>query len=105
MNARSVVLAIVIALFGLLSAEALLDVGYIGIFTSHLQSWAGMQVITDLVIACTLIVVWIHQDARARGVNPWPYIVLTLVAGSFGPLVYLLVRSLGSDRRAVAAQA
>jgi hypothetical protein len=103
MNARSVALAIVIALFGMLTAEALLDVGYIGIFTSHLDSWAGMQVLTDLVIACTLIIVWMHQDARARGVNPWPYIVLTLAAGSFGPLVYLLVRSFGTDRRAVTA--
>jgi hypothetical protein len=35
-------------------------------------------------------------DGRARGINPWPFVVITVVAGSFGPLFYLVARELRS---------
>jgi len=92
MSGRFMLLVVVIAAFGLLTAEALLDVGYFGIFEMHMQSWAGMQVLTDLVIVCLLACVWMVQDARARGLSAWPFIVLTFAAGSFGPLFYLAWR-------------
>ena len=41
-------------------------------------------------------------DAKQRGVNPWPFVLVTLVAGSFGPLSYLLLRELRARRRAAA---
>lgn len=37
-------------------------------------------------------------DARQRGLNPWPYVFITVVAGSFGPLAYLLRREWGARR-------
>lgn len=87
-----------IALFGALTTLALLDVGFMGIVRPHFQSWGAGQVLADLVIACVLACFWIMSDAPKRGLKAWPFIVLTLVAGSFGPLGYLVVREL-QDRR------
>lgn len=87
---RPVLLAILLP-FALLSAYALREVGYLGLITSHLHP-AGLQVLTDLVIALVLVMAWMVHDARARGVTVWPYLLATLVLGSFGPLAYLLLR-------------
>ena len=46
----------------------------------------------DLVIALMLVMVWMWRDAKATGRAIWPWIVATLILGSFGPLVYLLTR-------------
>jgi hypothetical protein len=85
-------IAIVLILFGALSAVAVWQHGYLGIFVSELQSTAGMQVLADLVIALSLFLVWMWRDAKAIGRNPWPWLVVTLAIGSFGPLLYLLTR-------------
>lgn len=51
-----------------------------------------MQVLADLVIALSLVLVWMVRDARQRGVSPVPWVAATLLLGSFGPLFYLLAR-------------
>lgn len=94
MSGRLSALIAVTAAFGVLSTIALVDVGYIGIIKPHFRSWGAAQVFTDLVIVAVLVVGWMINDARGRGVNPWPYVALTVVAGSFGPLLYLIVREL-----------
>ena len=76
--------------FSVLSAIAVSRHGYWGILEPHFQSFGAAQVLADLVIALSLFIVWLWHDAKATGRNPWPWIVLTLVAGSFGPLIYLL---------------
>ncbi|NIB42776.1 DUF2834 domain-containing protein [Pseudomaricurvus alkylphenolicus] len=76
--------------FGLLTLYTLAQVGYLGIFDYHRHSPAGWQVIADLVIALLLVLVWLVADARKKGRNPWPWVVATLLTGSFGPLFYLL---------------
>lgn len=100
MSLRFVALLIVLALFAALTAAALLDVGYVGVFRTQLQSWGGAQVLTDLVIVCTLSMVWMVGDARTQGINPWPFVMVTLVAGSFGPLSYLALREYKRARTA-----
>lgn len=92
MNARLTILAVVILAFGVLTVAALMDVGYIGIFQMHLKTWGGMQVLTDLAIMGLLVCIWMVLDARHRGLNPWPFVLITLAAGSFGPLFYLFAR-------------
>lgn len=92
MSTRVVALLAVIGLFGALTVLALLDVGYMGIIAPHFQSWGGGQVFADLVILAGLSCIWMVADARTRGVNPWPFIAITLPLGSFGVLLYLLAR-------------
>lgn len=89
--ARSL-LILVLAVFGAYSAYVVYDVGYVGILHSHLSNAGGIQVLCDLTISLTLVCIWISRDARAHGRNPWPYVVATLFLGSFGPLLYLLLR-------------
>lgn len=92
MTTRAVGLLAVIIAFGALSAKALADHGYWGIIAPHFETFGAGQVLADLVILAILSCVWMVSDARGRGLNPWPFVVLTLAAGSFGPLFYLLRR-------------
>ena len=85
-------LVVALALLGAFTAAALWQHGYWGILAPHFQSWGGAQVLLDLVIALFLVLTWLWNDARTSGRNPWPWIGITLVAGSFGPLLYLLTR-------------
>lgn len=103
MSGRLLLLIVVIALFSVLTALALMDVGYLGILAPHFQSWGGGQVLTDLVIVCTLACIWMLADARTSGVNAWPFVAITLVAGSFGPLLYLVMREVRAGTRGRAA--
>jgi len=92
MNIRPSIVVLILIPFSLLTAYALWEVGYIGIFTSSFANWGTAQVLADLVVTSVLAIFWMVNDARARGANPWPFVVVTLLAGSFGPLLYLLRR-------------
>ena len=96
MSMRVLALGLVVVLFGALSVIALMDVGYFGIIEPHFKSWGAGQVFADLVIMCVLGCIWMVSDARTRGTSAWPFVLLTLVAGSFGPLCYLLLREVRS---------
>lgn len=88
MNQRIIAIVILVP-FSLLSAYAVYEVGYFGILEYNIHSPAGWQVFTDLVVALVLVLTWMIPDARKSGRNPWPWVVLTLAGGSFGPLLYL----------------
>lgn len=83
-------LIITLAGFSVLTALALWQHGYWGLFAPAFQSYGAAQVLADLVIALVIILTWLWGNARATGRNPVPWVLLTLVAGSFGPLLYLL---------------
>ncbi len=104
MSTRFLVLSIVIVTFGVLSVLALADVGYFGIIAPHFQSWGGGQVFADLVIALTLACIWIVADGRSSGISPWPFVALTLLLGSLGPLFYLAARELKAGATTAAIQ-
>jgi hypothetical protein len=105
MPGRFLALLAVIALFSALTVVALLDVGYLGILAPHFQSWGAGQVFADLVILCALSCIWMVADGRARGLNPWPFVALTLFGGSFGVLFYLVLRELRAGARGKLATA
>lgn len=88
---RPLLLAVLVA-FGALTAVALWQHGYWGIFLPLIRSSAGLQVLVDLVIALGLFLAWMWPDARSQGRSPWPWALLTLVTGSIGALLYLLTR-------------
>lgn len=89
---QRLLLIITFVAFFALTAVAVWHHGLTGIFELALSSFGGAQVLVDLVIALSLFLVWMWRDAQASGRNPWPWIVLTLLAGSFGPLLYLIIR-------------
>jgi hypothetical protein len=99
MKGRQVLLEVVLLGFAVLTGYAVYAHGYVGFFQLMLANVATLTGLVDLCIALTLIVVWMWNDARARGVSPIPYALLTLLLGSVGPLVYLLRR----DSRTAAA--
>ncbi len=86
------IVLITLILFGTLTAVAIWNDGVMGIFSSIFSSWGSLQIYVDLIIALSIIMVWMWRDARAAGRNPWPWIIATLVVGAFSPLVYLLIR-------------
>jgi hypothetical protein len=96
MSGRLMTLIVVIVAFTVLTAVAVMDTGYIGVFMSSFQNWSGAQIFTDLAIMCVLACIWMVLDARERGLVAWPFILITLAAGSFGPLLYLVVRDMRS---------
>ena len=98
MNRKTSALVLVLLGFGLLSTYATLQVGYLGIWQSSFANWGTLQVLCDLIVTSSLAALWMLQDARRRGVNAWPFVVVTLFLGSFGPLLYLLRRGLGEAR-------
>ena len=98
MNWKTAVLGLVIIDFAALTGYAILEVGYIGILEGGLANWGATQIFVDLIIACTLAMIWMVRDARQRSLNPWPYVAITLAGGSFGPLLYLLRREWGANR-------
>jgi hypothetical protein len=84
-------LGIIFAAFAALSAAALWQHGYLGLWQAGVATLASMQLLADLVILALLACAWMLRDAQASGRKAWPYIALTLAAGSFGPLLYLLL--------------
>lgn len=87
---RTLLLVITIA-FAALSIPAVVEHGITGILLHQFANLAGMQVLADLLITLGLFIAWMWSDATRSDRNPWPWLVLTLAAGSFGPLLYLLL--------------
>lgn len=94
MSPRLLLLIAVFIGFSFITAPSILEVGPVGIIDYQLAHWAGIQVLTDLVIMATFVMIWMVIDARKIGLNPWPFVVATMVAGSFGPLAYLIWREI-----------
>jgi len=92
MNRKQIVLGIVLADFAALTAYALWQHGLIGFYQIMLSNTATALVLVDLVIALSLVLVWMMGDARERGMAFLPYALLTLAFGSVGPLLYLFRR-------------
>ena len=81
---------LVTLLFGAFSLWVLTQIGFLGIWQGGFANLGSTQITADLVISCTLLIGFIARDCRAQGRPWWPWALLTLIVGSFGPLAYLL---------------
>lgn len=82
--------------------QSLIDFG-IGLMSSPDTA----QVVIDLYLLATLAGVWMYQDARKRGqsgLSVIPYLLITAVFVSVGPLLYLVARGLKNRRNCVDAR-
>jgi hypothetical protein len=93
MNAKQIGFGVVLADFLALTAYTFYQHGYLGFYALVTANAATVQLLADAVIALSLITLWMWRDARARGVSVFPYVVVTLVLGSIGPLLYLVRRA------------
>ena len=92
------ILIIILAAFLGLSGMALFHHGYLGIITLHFQTYGGAQVLTDLVIALSLFLVWLWKDAKVSRRNPYPWIIFTLATGSIGAILYVILYKTNNSR-------
>ena len=92
MNRKQLALSAALVVLLAMNAYAVYLYGYLGFFRMVFANFAGYAAFVDLLIALVLIMVWIGDDARRRGVSGLPYIVLTIALGSIGPLLYLILR-------------
>ena len=99
MNKRQWLLAIVLSGFSVLNAYVIYQYGYGGFIELATANAATVAVLVDVTIALSLVAVWMWDDAKRRGISALPYLALTLVLGSIGPLVYLL-RTVGQPAAA-----
>lgn len=93
---KPLILIMLIAL-GIVTGFAFREGGYIGIFEAGLANWGSRQIFLDLVIGLFLFWYVVWRDTLKKGPFPWLFFVITLVLGSFGPLLYFLTRSVESD--------
>jgi hypothetical protein len=84
-------LFLVFAAFGAYSLHALWAVGYVGIWQASMASVGAWQLLLDFVLMSLIALAWLVQDARRTGRKAWPFVVMTLAVGSFGPLLYMLL--------------
>lgn len=81
---------IVTLAFGAYSFWVMAQVGYLGIWQAGFASPGSTQILLDLVVSSLLLIGFVVRDARAQGRVWWPWALVTLAAGSFGTLGYLL---------------
>jgi hypothetical protein len=98
-------LSVVLAAFVFESVAVLYTMGIVGTFEALFANHATRLAMLDLALALSLVCVWIWRDARARGVNPLPYVALAAALGSAGPLLYLVLRPGRAEAREVGLRA
>jgi hypothetical protein len=98
MQRKALIAAAVLVPFVAYSLWVVAGFGYTGFLAlAWREPWA-MQMLLDLVIACSFGVGWMVNDARKHAITTWPFIVTTVFLGSVGLLGYVVAR--GLTRRA-----
>ncbi len=97
---KKILIIFVILVFSAVTAIPILEYGLMGFLKNSINNSGSFQIFIDLVIASGLVIIWMFHDAKKNGLPRIPYIVFTVIAGSFGSLFYLLHRQFILDKRA-----
>ena len=97
---RLIVLASLFVVFTTYTVSVMVAHGHDGFLTLAGQEPWAMQLLLDLLLMLGLFVAWLVPDAKAHKLPVWPYVLLTLVMGSMGALVYLVHREIVRRRSA-----
>ncbi len=90
-TAARIGIGLVLLAFADLNAYVVWQYGYMGFLQLVTANAATIAAVVDLTISLVLVTVWMWRDARRRGINLLPYMALTAVLGSIGPLLYLVI--------------
>lgn len=91
---QAVVAAVILVAFSAFSLWVIAGHGYFGFLTlAGREPWA-MQMLIDLVLACSFGLAWLSNDAKRRGIPRWPFVIATVFLGSVGLLDYLVYRAI-----------
>jgi hypothetical protein len=90
MTPRMTLIVVALLLFTFQTVRVLSGVGYIGFFEAVNLNEATQLMFLDVIITLTLIAVWMSKDAAASGRTVWPYLLVMVLFGSAGPLLYLV---------------
>lgn len=93
MKWKQLALILILAFFLAQTAEALYDHSYLGFFMIAGANSATRLMTWDLIIALSLIALWMARDARRAGGSYLPFLLVTFGFGVAGPLLYLVVRT------------
>jgi len=92
MSKQRIIPLIVFIAFAIWTAILSHNYNFLSFFKPIFASGPATQVLTDLTIAITMVLIWIYKDAAATNRKFWPYLVITIFLGSFGPLLYFILR-------------
>ncbi len=80
--------------FSLYTLDVARTDGLLGFLTLARRERWGMQLVLDLFFSLFVAGAWVRSDAKARGIEAWPYLVAMATCGSVGTLAYMVRRSL-----------
>ncbi len=92
LRSKAIAAATILVVFTVYSMWVVLGFGYTGFLSLAMREPWAMQLLLDLVLACTFGIGWMVHDARPRGIATWPFVIATLFVGSIGLLGYVVWR-------------
>ncbi len=92
LRSKAMIAIAILAGFSAYSLWVIAGHGYTGFLSlAGREPWA-MQMLLDLVLACSFGVGWMRNDAKRQGLSTWPFVVATVFLGSIGLLGYVAWR-------------
>ena len=97
MKAIRLLVGLVFLVFTAESVYVLYSHGVMGFLALATANDVTRLLVADVLLALSIVAVWMVTDARERNTSAAPYLAITALLGSSGPLLYLW-RRLGPNR-------